>query len=296
MTHTARWLLWLGLAAVLLVALVLVIAMFRRDLARGVARQSAIHSQTMRTSFGDLEYLLQGKGPVVLVSHGITGGVDQAQGLADTYMGEGYLFIEVSRFGYLRSSMPKDPSPTKQADAFAELMNGLGIERAFVLGNSAGGTAALHFALEHPDRCQGLILIYSIVPGAAAVLPPRLPFSMVFGSSFVYWTSVRLFGAGMLGIFVPKGILQNMPRDSRDKLVDTILLASLPIERRTAGIMFDMFVGNPSIEQGLDYGRIRVPTLIVHAVDDPAPPIEGARLESFLIDTLPVDPDRGRIP
>ena len=77
---SARTIVWICVVIVLLVAVGIVFALYRRDLGKGGARQSAIHAQTARTSFGNVEYLLEGDGPVVLVSHVITGGVDQARG------------------------------------------------------------------------------------------------------------------------------------------------------------------------------------------------------------------------
>ena len=80
MPVSARTIVWICVVIVLLVAVGIVFALYRRDLGKGGARQSAIHAQTARTSFGNVEYLLEGDGPVVLVSHVITGGVDQARG------------------------------------------------------------------------------------------------------------------------------------------------------------------------------------------------------------------------
>jgi pimeloyl-ACP methyl ester carboxylesterase len=277
MPVSARTTIWIGIVVVLVIAVVVVLAFFRRDMRRGLDRLSAIDSRIARTTFGSVEYLIEGDGPLVLVSHGITGGVDQGQGLASRYLGPGYRLVLPSRFGYLGSSMPADPSPDNQAEAFVQLLNALGIAGVFVLGNSAGGTAALHFAINHPDRCKGLILLSSNVPGDTAALPPKPAIGAVFGSDFLYWAVVRLFSKGMLGMFVPPSILKDLPRRERIALADEVMLGSLPISRRTAGVLFDMFVSNPSISDGLAYDRIASPTLLVHAVDDPAPPIEGAR-------------------
>ena len=46
---------------------------------------------------------------------------------------------------------------------------------------------------------------------------------------------------------------------------------------RTKGIVFDLFVSNPSINNDAPFGHIRSPTLIMNAIDDPATRIEGAR-------------------
>jgi pimeloyl-ACP methyl ester carboxylesterase len=278
LTNPARLLAWAGVVVLVLVGVAVVIAAYARSLRRGRDHLAAIHAQVARIPLGTVEYLLEGEGPFVLVSHGITGGVDQARGLASTYLGSGYRLVLPSRFGYLSSSMPPGATPAMQAEAFVQLLDTLGIARVFVLGNSAGGTAALHFAINHPERCRGLVLISSNVPGNTAGLPPKPAMRVVFGSDFVYWGVVRLFSKGMLGMFVPTGRLKQMGREKTAALANEILLGSLPISRRTRGVLFDMYASNPSISKGLDWGRITSPTLVVHAVDDPAPPIEGARL------------------
>lgn len=46
-----------------------------------------------------------------------------------------------------------------QADLTVGLMDKLGIDRAVLVGNSAGGTIATYTALRHPERVQALILV-----------------------------------------------------------------------------------------------------------------------------------------
>ncbi len=46
-----------------------------------------------------------------------------------------------------------------QADLLAGLMDHLGLKRAVLVGHSMGGEVALRFALHHPDRLQGLVLV-----------------------------------------------------------------------------------------------------------------------------------------
>ena len=49
------------------------------------------------------------------------------------------------------------------------------------------------------------------------------------------------------------------------------------MSNRTKGVLFDTFVSNPSINEKIPYERMKTPTLIIHAIDDPSPPIAGAR-------------------
>ena len=134
---------------------------FHRDVRAARARIEQIPSQVYASKFGDIEYLLAGEGPTVLISHGVTGGVDQGMRLAGgqfDQFGNGYRFLYVSRFGYLKSALPKDASARLQAAAYKELLDHLGIVEVFVYGNSAGAPSAMWFAADYPDRTRGLVL------------------------------------------------------------------------------------------------------------------------------------------
>jgi pimeloyl-ACP methyl ester carboxylesterase len=49
----------------------------------------------------------------------------------------------------------------RQCDDMAALLDHLGIIRVVMIGVSYGGTVALHFALRHPDRLAGLVIVDS---------------------------------------------------------------------------------------------------------------------------------------
>lgn len=277
MTKKKRVLIWTASVAVLLTALMIVLARFKKDLAAGNEKIAGLHSQVFKSIIGDIEYVVAGEGPILLISHGVTGGIDQAMGLAEMYLGDGYRLLFVSRFGYLRSSMPAAPSAALQADAYAELLDFLGIGGAFILGNSAGGPAAIRFAVGHPGKCQGLILVSSAVPKAGAALPPKAVANVLFASDFIYWCAIKCFGKSMAKMFVPGPVWESLSKAERKDLIDKIYLAGLPISRRTKGVLFDMYVSNLSMNEEIPYEKITSPALIVHAEDDPGPPIAGAR-------------------
>ena len=218
--------------------------------------------------------MLRGEGPTVLVSHGITGGVDQGIGLSKDYIGDGYRLLFISRFGYLKSSIPNNPSPELQAELYKELLDYLGIENAFIFGNSAGGTSAIQFAINYPKTCSGLILVSSNAPlDKSSDHPPKF----VFKSNFLYWFVMKLVGKSMLGMFVPKNVLKNIPKQEINQIIDEIYFSALPITKRTKGILFDLFVSNPSINDEIPFDMIRSPVIIINSIDDPATLIEGAR-------------------
>jgi pimeloyl-ACP methyl ester carboxylesterase len=55
--------------------------------------------------------------------------------------------------------MPPDATPAAQADAFAALLDALGIARIDVIAVSAGATSALQLALRHPDKVKHLAVL-----------------------------------------------------------------------------------------------------------------------------------------
>src|SRR5919106_5061836 len=111
---------------------------YERDIAKAWERVRAVPSRTLRTRFGMVEYATAGEGQPVLMSHGVMGGHPQGLGMVATYYGPAFA-ISPSRFGYFGSILPAGATPATQADVYAEVLDELGVERAVVIGFSAGG-------------------------------------------------------------------------------------------------------------------------------------------------------------
>jgi pimeloyl-ACP methyl ester carboxylesterase len=262
------WLATGALAGAGAVLAVRVRARFRRDIHCARERVQNLGSQVIETDFGPIEYATLGEGNPVLVVHGIFGGFDQGLVIARGNVGEAFRSIVPSRFGYLRTPLPEDASPARQADAFACLLDALGIQQAAVLGTSAGGTSAIQFALRHPDRCSALVLFSSSAPGETeAALPPEPLAKVAFKSDFIFWLLTTYFRSSLNSIMgVPHGF-ELTPEYKAD--VAEVMKTILPVNPRSDGAVFDMFVSNADINTGYPLAEITVPVLIVNAVDDP---------------------------
>jgi pimeloyl-ACP methyl ester carboxylesterase len=171
-------------------------AAFSHDLSRARSRLVG-RSETIPTASGTLEFAASGNGEPVLVVHGAEGGFDQALDMAGPLLQRGFRLIAPSRFGYLRSASPRaQGTPEIQADAYAELLDRLGISKISAAAVSAGAWSALQFAIRHPQRCRGLVLL---VP--ANYLPPNVPIQggraiqAMVDSDFIAWTALRPDGA-----------------------------------------------------------------------------------------------------
>ena len=77
--------------------------------------------------------------------HGSGGGYDQGAYFARVIGGD-YRWIAPSRFGFLGSPAPAGANTPRQTDAYACLLDALGIERVGVVGVSMGGPSSLMFA------------------------------------------------------------------------------------------------------------------------------------------------------
>lgn len=239
---------------------------FRRDLRDARNRLASIPTTIHKSQYGDIEYRAIGRGQTVLVSHGITGGVDQAEYLVTRWrnLDARYRFVYLSRFGYLKSSLPDAATPRLQAAAYKDLLDHLGTEQVFVVGNSAGGASALWFAIDYPERTNGLILISSAVPGPEPDAIPKL----VREHDFIYWAAVKLAPDMLIGLLLPKGVHATLTDEDKHFIVANAYMAALPISERSDGIAFDSEQSNPGIND-VPFEEVTTPTLIFQAIDDP---------------------------
>ena len=234
---------------------------YRRDMNAARARLAAVDRHVVSTDWGAVEYAEQGHGDPVLVAHGIfhncVGGLLEVRDLFTDRR-----VIAPSRFGYLGSSMPPNATPAAQADAFAALLDRLGIDQIDVIGCSAGATSALQLALRHPKRVKHLAIVVGNLPGSptAVVQPP----SAKFQRQFVMW-ALRTFAPSTM-IRMVAAVPKEFVMTSEDtRYVNEFIDSLFPVS--ADGFIFDAFVSNADVN---DYNleAISVPTLIAHTKDD----------------------------
>ena len=264
-----RFVLFVILAA-LIVAAASVFTIFKRDMADARARLAG-RSTTIETSFGTLEYAVKGEGKPMLTIHGAGGGFDQGLDLAGAMTEQGYQLIAPSRFGYLRSTMPYNLTTAMQADAYAELLDRIGIREVIVVGISAGAWSALQFAIRHPERCRALVLI-----APAGYLPAGndseggAVVRAIFSSDFVAWATLKLMpivpgGMSRMMLGTDDAIVRAADADERVR-VSQVLDHLLPVSPRVRGMQFD--IKTVGTREPYPLRRIACPVLAISAVDD----------------------------
>jgi 2-hydroxy-6-oxonona-2,4-dienedioate hydrolase len=240
--------------------------------ARAKAAQGSV---LVATRCGPIEYQEAGTGVPLLMVHGSGGGHDQGMAFAGTLVQRGIRVIAMSRFGYLRTPMPADASPTAQADAHVCLLDALGIEQAAVLGGSAGGPSALEMAIRHPDRVNALVLLVplaykpNVLADSAKPLAPwaEALLMRLIGSDFLFWAGLHVARDQVIQyvLATPPVQVHNANLQERAR-VNAILDHILPVSARAAGLRSDSVLGKSLGPSAL--GAVRAPTLVVSVRDD----------------------------
>jgi 2-hydroxy-6-oxonona-2,4-dienedioate hydrolase len=247
---------------------------FQSDMA--VARnQVAKGSVVIETRCGKIEYQEAGTGVPLLAVHGSGGGFDQGMAFAAPLTKLGIRVIAMSRFGYLRTPMPKDASAAAQADAHVCLLDTLGIKQVAVMGGSAGAPSALQMAIRHPHRVSALVLLAPLAykpPTQTNSTPPLAPWvesvmMAVIGSDFLFWSAQHLARDQIIKtvLATPPELVENASAKEQAR-VNAMLDNILPVSARAQGLRSDSTVGKSLRAASL--GSVRAPTLIISARDD----------------------------
>ncbi len=264
-----------GKLVLILASFALSIAIIARFINRYLCWKQAVlqrlqtHSSIMNTTAGPIEYSVKGTGPALLFAHGSPGGYDQSLVTANLLNSDQFTYIAVSRPGYLRTPL-QQKTPAEQADLYAALLDALDIQKATIIGSSGGGPSALQFALRHPERCSGLIMIcgvsqYYSEQEMLAALSPIQRFITLFSEHFISSKDPVLF------------LIESMLLSLPYPLLPEGLLQSLTMrELRKAGYTNDM-------EQfahinGYPLEQITAPTLVLHGDQDRDVSIKDAEL------------------
>lgn len=238
------------------------------DLKRARDRQRSLGSKIIETACGPIEYATAGEGQPVLFVHGVVGGYDQGIITSQIFIREGFRIIAPSRFGYQNTPMPKDASPPAQADAHACLLDALNIPKVSVVGVSAGAPSSLQFALRHPERVSGLVLI---VPLAYTPQPATdaqtvtFPFilSSIFKIDYPIWAAMKLNPQMVLSVMgIPQHIQEQLTTEKRVETMNMLL----PFDTRIPGTMNDGKIA--ANMEPFPLQEVTVPTLVISAKDD----------------------------
>jgi len=134
-------------------------------------------------------YRRGGRGPVLVLLHGIAGSSDAWRAVMPD-LARRFEVVAPDFLGHGGSAKPAgDYSLGAHASGVRDLMGVLGISEATIVGQSFGGGVAMQLAYQHPECCQRLVLVDSgglgrevswllrlfALPGADLVMPVLFP-------------------------------------------------------------------------------------------------------------------------
>ncbi|MCC7450792.1 MAG: alpha/beta hydrolase [Anaerolineae bacterium] len=250
---------------------------------RQILAAIAADGQIIETACGPMECAIAGHGPALLTVHGWGGGGSGGYNMFRFLADRGFTILSVSRPGYLGTPLTVGQTMEAQADALVALLDALHFPHAAVLCGSGGGPASLLFALRHPERCWGLMLVSALTSPEPVRDISRLQrtLEIVFESDFLIWLSVKLAWRSL----VEEG-MGGLNADIRNNAVKMAALRSLVdglivCSHSRAGMKNDMQQWRNHMP-AFPFAQIAVPTLIIHSRNDKSIPYRFAEQTSAI--------------
>jgi pimeloyl-ACP methyl ester carboxylesterase len=221
--------------------------------------------------------------PVLIMVHGFAASLHTwepwAERLSDTYR---VITIDLPGHGLTRT--PEDYEASTQGfvaaiDAFADAK---GIERFTLVGNSMGGAAAWNYALTHPERLDGLVLV-----NAAGWQPERVDESEREGPPPIIFSLIR---APLIGPLVRNLDMRPLTRQGlRSAFIDRSKIDEAMIDRY---VELSRGPGHREILLNIEQNgappermaEIATPTLVMHGAFDNLIPVSAGR---YYAETIP---------
>ncbi|MBA7712567.1 hypothetical protein ES703_121546 [subsurface metagenome] len=241
----------------------------------------SFESKVVETKQGKVEYhLSEGDGPVILISHGGLGGLDQARVMASWVDDAKYRLLCPSRPGYLGTPLESGKTIEEQADLFAALLDVLKIDKVAIVTASAGGPPGYVFSIRHPDRVWALVAIDSVsgyydMPETAGVIAQAI-FMTNFGQKILKKIEEKKPDLFLKQIFqseayftkeqIKKHIDYALNSPSAVAFMGAFMNTMYPYKPRKVGTENDMEQYRKFTHLPLE--KVRCPSLIIHGTHD----------------------------
>jgi pimeloyl-ACP methyl ester carboxylesterase len=162
-----------------------------------------------------------------------------------------------------------------------DVLDGLGLDAAHLVGASGGGLWATWYSLAHPERVRGLIMLGSVptLPGGRVPLPLRLIATPGIGELMV--RAVKPGRRMLLRMMASVGEADTIVRHP-DLLESLVAGARDPVAVRANLAELRALISPRGFRTGMrlspeDLRRLAVPTLMIWGDDDPVVPLSQAR-------------------
>ncbi|MCE2987463.1 MAG: alpha/beta hydrolase, partial [Phenylobacterium sp.] len=249
----------------------------------------------------NVHYRDQGRadGPPLVLVHGFAANLDTWEPwvarLGDTYR---VVSLDLPAHGLTVTPPGYMMSTAGQVEVIDQLTRKLGLTPFVLAGNSMGGGASWNFALSHPDRLRGLILVASVGPRPpeSEGAPPRE------GPPAIFQVMANPVGRAALRSLNPRPLAEpGLRRAYIDENLVTPALVDRYVDLALAPGRREMILagrqGRPSASPDAVKG-VSTPTLVMHGEKDVVvPPEVGRRLAELIPGArLVIYPEAGHVP
>lgn len=226
-------------------------------------------------------YITMGAGSPVLFVHGF-GEFQEIWSFNLESLSQDYLVYALDLPGHgLSQKPPLDYTSTFMTEFVVDFMQTLKIERASLIGHSAGGHTCLNIAINFPKNVEKLVLVDSGGLGDKVPIHYRLATLPLLGEIIIRPTIKAGIKRGIKGAFYNPDIVkaewvdlnhryQKMPGAKEAML--SIIRSSATFTGPRHGLLM-----TPKLH------LVKSPTLIIHGADDRIVPVEYAQTASNLI-------------
>jgi pimeloyl-ACP methyl ester carboxylesterase len=214
-----------------------------------------------------VHYHEAGQGPAVIMLHGGgpgASGYSNFSGNFGAFAGKHRtLLVDMLNFGDSDSVVfDREPATTVRARALRDLMDAVGIERASFVGNSLGGSTAMAFAHDYPDRTDKLVLMGAGGLWRTVIAPQPTEGHKRLQEAFAHPTTASMQALVNVMLFDPKVVTP--------ELLEARVAAAQHPGHRDAAARSTM--GHR--DQRDELARIKAKTLIIWGREDRVNPME----------------------
>jgi pimeloyl-ACP methyl ester carboxylesterase len=222
----------------------------------------------IQTRAGRVAYRESGDGPTVLLLHANLHDRHDFDPIVET-LARRYRTVAVDWPGHGDSDPVGgglEPSAPLFADVLEDVVDGLGLSRAVLIGNSVGGFAAARLAITRPESVAGLVLVNT--GGFVPLNPLSRTFCRVMGTPAVFRRTAPLF---------VRGYMKARTDSDREIAERAIARARTDDGLRTATALWRSFA-TPEHDLRARADALSAPTLIVWGKRDIAIPLSAGRV------------------
>jgi pimeloyl-ACP methyl ester carboxylesterase len=212
----------------------------------------------------DLLYFTErGSGPPLLLVHGLMVSGEMFEPVLEQFATRHRVIVPDLR-GHGRSrGLPPPYTAAQLASDLACLLDHLGVDSTAVLGYSQGGAIAQQLVLDHPERCERLVLVCTYAFNMAT---PREKVEGHLGTLLI-----RVLGMRRLAQLVVSQGTKQLGKERGDWLVDLM-------GDQDTQLMLSAWRETMAFDSRRRLGEIGCPTLVVAASNDQAVPMHHAQM------------------